>query len=122
LDEDHLWKALRYIELNPVRARLVRNAWDWPWFSARAHVTGIDETGLLNMELWRTRFDKNQWKSYLEEGMQSMLDHDRIRLASITGRPLGGEDFVRRLEALTGRSLLPKKRGPTPGSKARKAS
>jgi putative transposase len=139
LDEDHLSKALRYIELNPVWARFVRNAWEWAWSSARAHVTAVDETGLLRMELWRIRFDSNQWKSYLQEGMQPMLDHDRIRLAARTGHSLGGgrpsprgrqwvhrsgtggEDFVRRLEALTGRSLLPNKRGPTPGSTARKA-
>ena len=62
LDEDHFWEALRYVELNPVRAGLVRNAWEWPWSSARAHVTGIDETGLLNMDLWRTRFDGNRWR------------------------------------------------------------
>lgn len=121
LDEDHFWEALRYAELNPVRAGLVRYAWEWPWSSARAHVTGIDETGLLNMDLWRTRFDGNRWKRFLEEGMKSTGDLDRIRLATRTGRPLGGDDFVRRLEALTGRLLRPKKRGPKLGSARQKA-
>jgi putative transposase len=116
LDEDHFWEALRYIELNPVRAGLVRHAWDWPWSSARAHVTGVDDTGMLNMDLWRTRFDGDKWRSFLEEGLQSTLDLDRIREATRTGRPLGSDDFVRRLENLTGRSFRPKKRGPKPGS------
>jgi putative transposase len=115
LDEDHFWKALRYIELNPVRAGLVRNAWDWPWSSARAHVTGIDETGLLTLDCWRSRFDGDSWKVFLEEGLASKAEIDRIRLATRTGRPLGSEDFLERLEALTGRLLLPRKRGPKSG-------
>jgi putative transposase len=114
-DEDHFWMALRYIELNPVRAGLVRNAWDWPWSSARAHVTGIDDTGLLSLDFWSARFDCDSWKRYLEEGLDSSGEVERIRSATRTGRPLGTENFVARLEALTGRVLRPRKRGPKPG-------
>jgi hypothetical protein len=35
-----------------------------------------------------------------------------IRRGERTGRPLGGADFVARLEAETGRTLLPRKCGP----------
>jgi putative transposase len=117
LDEDHFWLTLRYVELNPVRAGLVEFAWDWPWSSACAHVTGIDDTGLLNMQLWRTRFDGDRWKRFLDEGLNSTDDFERIRLATRTGRPLGNKDFVQRLEALTGRSLRPQKRGPKRGKR-----
>ncbi len=34
LDEAHLWQALRYAELNPVRAKMVPEAVAWPWSSA----------------------------------------------------------------------------------------
>lgn len=112
LDEDHFWKALRYAELNPVRAGLVQYAWEWPWSSARAHVSGVDETGLLNMDLWKSRFDGSRWKEFLEEGLRASDEQDRIRMATRTGRPLGGEAFVRHLEALTGRSLRLQKPGP----------
>jgi putative transposase len=120
LDEDRLWSTLAYVELNPVRAGLVQHAWEWPWSSARAHVTGIDDTGLLKMDSWRTCFDGTRWQSYLLEALGSTDDLDRIRLATRTGRPLGDDDFVRRLETLTGRSLRPKKRGPKPGSTRQK--
>src|SRR4051794_15803990 len=40
MDEAHLMAAVRYVELNPVKAKLVRRAEDWPWSSARAHVAG----------------------------------------------------------------------------------
>jgi putative transposase len=117
LDEDHYWMALRYIELNPVRAGLVKFAWDWPWSSARAHVTDVDDTGLLNMELWRKRFDKNQWREFLLEGVGLKKEINAIRQANRTGRPLGNDDFIRHLEKITGRTLLPRKRGPKPGTK-----
>src|SRR4030081_2776520 len=40
MDEDHLLSAVRYVGLNPVRAGLVKQAEDWAWSSARAHLTG----------------------------------------------------------------------------------
>ena len=107
--------ALRYIELNPVRAGLVKCPWEWPWSSALAHVTGRDTTGLLDMDLWRQRFNGNQWKTFLEAGLEEEGTNDLIRLATRTGRPLGSEEFILRLEALTGRRLRPQKPGPKSG-------
>jgi putative transposase len=36
------------VALNPVRARLVERAEDWPWSSARAHLAGRDD-GLVRV-------------------------------------------------------------------------
>ena len=38
LDRDHYWAAMRYVERNPVRARLHPKAWLYPHSSAAAHV------------------------------------------------------------------------------------
>ena len=38
MDESYLPAAVRYIELNPVRARLVTDPIAYPWSSARAHI------------------------------------------------------------------------------------
>ena len=43
MDEAHLLTAVRYVALNPVRARLVARAQDWPWSSVRAHLAGEDD-------------------------------------------------------------------------------
>ncbi len=43
MDEAHALAAARYIELNPVRARLAAAPEDWPWSSARAHLTGVGD-------------------------------------------------------------------------------
>lgn len=86
-----------------MRAGLVQYAWDWPCSSARAPVTGVDDTGLLNMDAWRTRFEEtNGLKEFLQEGPKSNSEIDCIRLTTRTGLPLGSEDFIRWLEAITG--------------------
>ena len=36
MDEEYLIAAVRYVEQNPVKAKLVSNAWDYPWSSAKA--------------------------------------------------------------------------------------
>jgi hypothetical protein len=44
-DTEHELKSRRYIENNPVKARLVRDPKDWPWSSARFR----DEYGDLRL-------------------------------------------------------------------------
>ena len=44
MNEDHLINTVRYIERNPVRANLVKYAWDWKWSSARAHAKSGNST------------------------------------------------------------------------------
>ena len=43
MDETWLLAAARYVELNPVRAGLVKRARQWRWSSARAHLEGRDD-------------------------------------------------------------------------------
>ena len=55
MDEEHLAAALRYVSLNPVRARLVERAQDWRWSSTRAHLRGKDD-GVTALAPVRDRF------------------------------------------------------------------
>ena len=52
LDGRHLWPALKYVELNPVRAKLCRRAWQYPWSSAALHTDEKAESELLNLPRW----------------------------------------------------------------------
>jgi putative transposase len=45
MDEAHLAAALRYVALNPVRARLADRATDWPWSSLHAHLGLVADDG-----------------------------------------------------------------------------
>ena len=43
MDENYLLAACRYVELNPVRANMVKRPEDYKWSSARAHLMGEDD-------------------------------------------------------------------------------
>jgi len=110
MDDAHLIAAVRYIEQNPVRARLVEGARDWPWSSARAHLRGRDD-GLVCVRPMLEIVPA--WSAFLE-GSLSAADHDAIRASERTGRPLGGADFVAHLSARLARPLARGKPGPKP--------
>src|ERR1017187_9947145 len=68
MDEGHLWPALRYTELNPVRAGLVPEAAAWPWSSAGAHCGTPKPDDSLAMEVWSRRWTATTWRAYMQEG------------------------------------------------------
>jgi putative transposase len=110
LDESHLWKALRYTELNPVRASMVAKAEGWGWSSAAAHRGPAPAESWLGMELWRKRWSAAGWREYLEAG-ESDAALAAIRHNTHTGRPLGSAEFLRAVEGQTKRRLALQKRG-----------
>ncbi len=196
MDEPYLPAAARYVELNPLRARLVTDPCDWPWSSARAHLAGRDdqlvkvapllamigdwdaflrsampedelrdirrharhrsaargrgipralgghdgpctqaaetrsktkrnnELSHVSPELKPGRDDQlvkvapllamiGDWDAFLRSAMPEDELRD-IRRHARTGRPLGDEAFLARLEDTMGRALKPQKRGPKP--------
>jgi putative transposase len=112
MDEAHLAAAVRYVSLNPVRARLVARAQDWRWSSARAHIHGRDD-GLTTRCPVLARF--SPFRDFLD-GPPDAGALERLRAAESIGRPLGDDKFLARLERLAGRTLRPGKRGPKPRS------
>jgi len=111
LDDAHLWAAIRYVELNPVRAGMVYRAEQYRWSSAPAHC-GLVEAPLLDT-VWRSPAEIQDWKRWL--AFENADDiNQRIRQRTHTGRPCGDGAFVRLAEQLTGRCLFPKKPGPKP--------
>ena len=114
LDESHLWIALRYVELNPVRAALVSQAELWPWSSAAVHCGDTEQARGLELTAWNRRWSKESWKEYLVTG-ETQEEIAAIRQCTHAGRPLGAESFVRCLEDATRRRLLPHKGGRPKG-------
>lgn len=104
LDESYFTRVLRYVERNPARAMMVDDPWDYPWSSARAHCTGEDPTGLLDMTDWGTSWPGDYWRDYLKLPEQAG-EVETLRLSTTIGRPLGPPDFIARLEMETGRHL-----------------
>jgi putative transposase len=103
MDERHLVAAVRYVELNPVRAGLCCGAQEWEWSSARAHLNGEDDQ-LVRVDPMLEIV--GVWQDYLDaapEDSSSLLDS--LREHGRSGRPLGGPAFVETVEKLTGRRL-----------------
>ena len=114
VDEAYLLAAARHIELNPVRAQLVRQAADWSWSSARAHLCGEDDRVVEVAPLLAMVPD---WNAFLQTAVP-VQELAELRRHVHAGRPLGNETLVGRLEEMVGRVLGPKKRGPKPKNRA----
>lgn len=108
LDEAHLYAAIRYIENNPVRARLVKTAEDWEWSSARYHITG--EKSILALTDIDQYIKISNWKDYLKQSDSNNTIAD-IKANTLTGRPLGNNAFVMGIERMLGLRLRPLARG-----------
>jgi len=107
LDEEYFWRALRYVERNPVRARLVRKPWRYPWSSAAAHVSGRDGTGLLDLASWaEAAGPATDWSQWLTQPEDDAVVA-RLRRWTLRGCPLGSDSFVSKLERVVGRRLRP---------------
>ena len=106
LGRAHFWKALLYVEQNPVRAKMVRRAWQYPWSSAKAHIENNSSDGLLNMAYWKQISSVVDWRRALGQ-MQPDEQVAAIRRNTHTGRPLAEDAFISKLEKLLNKRLRP---------------
>lgn len=106
LDETHLWSAMRYVERNPVRARLVRQPWRYEWSSAAVHVGEPDKQGLLDLGMWRKEWKPGQWQKALRDVDDGEIA-GLLRTTTSTGRPLATDGILSKLEHKLGRRLRP---------------
>jgi putative transposase len=107
LDERHLLAAVRYVELNPVQAGMVAHAWEYPWSSARFHTGKVESDPLVKDRTLSGLI--TDWEGFLAGGMSGEVE--RLRMLTQTGRPAGDDDFIVKVENLTGRDLRKGKPG-----------
>jgi putative transposase len=108
-DEVYLYQVLRYVEANPVRARLVPSARDWPWSSlSPAEI----KQGLLPLE--RPRLEpwlrNDAWEAEVNRPMGSG-PLQVMQQSVVKGTPYGAADWVRRLVAEKGLETTVRLRG-----------
>lgn len=106
MDKEHLYEALRYVELNPVRAGLVSHPKDYGYCSSRRLV----EEFPLKLNKIDKFLEIENWETYLMENINDDLVNN-IRMSSKTGRPAGSQKFISKLERKTGRDLTKKAPG-----------
>ena len=103
MDEAHTYHAVRYVERNPVRARMVRRPWRYAWSSAAYHV-GEGSSDALIDDQGPTAHLTDDWRdTLLDRDQETMVD--TLREETMAGRPAGDEGFLLYAEKRTGRYL-----------------
>ena len=112
MDGPHHEAALRYVLLNPVRAKLVKKPEQWRWSSAACLLGGASDN-LTDSTHLREQF--GDFKSLLGNLPELEMMALALRQAETIGRPLGSPRFMDQLERKLGRALKAGKRGPKGG-------
>ena len=100
-NDEHLLTVLRYIEANPVRAKIVRDAADYPWSSYRAHGLG-EANALLDPIVTYTKLAANaaarqrQWAAAVHRPLAEQVVGS-IRRSNESGLPYGDAGWVAKL-------------------------
>ena len=113
LDWDHFRTAVRYVELNPVRAGMIDRAEEYKWSSAQAHVFGAVDPLLTSGALFGLDDEVGDWSQWLNS-TDDFEKIDYLRDCTKTGRPCGSEAFLTIVSNKTGRALRRKPRGRKP--------
>lgn len=88
LNKSHLKAAIRYVEKNPVRAGIVKKAWQWKWSSAAVHIGKGNQIIYLEDITHLINVSAKSWKQYLDSD-ENEEDINDIRKHTLLGFPLG---------------------------------
>ncbi len=113
--EDYLLSGYRYIELNPVRARMVQHPGEYRWSSYRYHAYGEINRYITDHALYTAlgKQKEQRWERY-RSLFDVVLDPDevqKIRKAAAFSTPLGNDHFREQIEAALNRSVGYARRG-----------
>jgi putative transposase len=113
--EAYLLACCRYIELNPVRAGMVRHPRDYPWSSHRRHAEGASDALVAPHALYSALGATPQARQDAYRALfAEALDPDfvaAVRHATNTGWALGDPAFQDRVARAAGRRATPLPRG-----------
>lgn len=113
--ERYLMVCQRYIELNPVRARLVGEPANYPWSSYQHNAHGAESKLVTQHELYRRMGNnpasrQSAYRALCEEAL-NCDELDRVRRATHGNHALGMLEFTDRLSVLLGRDVTPQVTG-----------
>ena len=99
--DEHALTVLRYIEANPLRARIVRRAGDYPWSSYPAHGLGradelVDPLPPYEAISPYAKVRQTKWAETVHLPIPGET-LDAVRRSAATGLPYGSPDWVARL-------------------------
>ena len=113
--DTYLLRCQRYIELNPVRADMVRDPGEYAWSSYRANGLGASDPLLSPHALYLALADAPEARqAAYRELFRTGLDDaalSELRLAIQQSQPIGSERFLQQIEQMTGQRREARPRG-----------
>jgi len=104
--DEHLLTVLRYVERNPVRARLVFSAKDWNWSSHKERISEESEKVIDNIPINLP----NEWSKYVDEPLTEK-ELEKLRQSVIRQSPFGNVEWQKRISQKLGLEHTLKPRG-----------
>lgn len=108
LQDVRLKQAIRYVEQNPVRAKMVSSPWKYSWSSARVHlgkeykwITLADIGDVLRVNNWREFLNETEDTKFLA----------RLRESTKKSFIVGEKEFIISVQDQLGRIIVPKPHG-----------
>ena len=109
--DEHFLTVCRYVERNPLRAKLVRRAEDWPWCSLNLRQTPASQSGEERplLSAWPVDCPAN-WRKLVNQA-QTAAEVEALRRAVQRGRPFGGESWEKQAATRLGLQSTLRSRG-----------
>ena len=117
-EEDYVLACYRYIEMNPVRARMVEHPRQYRWSSYRANAEGASSQLIVPHAQYRalartTDARRQAYRALFKAQLDPQIVKD-IRAATNGNYALGSQRFHREVAAILGRRVTPSKAGRPP--------
>lgn len=105
----YLLTCYRYVEMNPVRARMVKRPDDYRWSSFNRNALGVDNELIKSHQQYDLlgTTDKQRQENYLSFFNQQLTEDDitEIRHGTLKKSAIGNERFKNEIEKVLGRKL-----------------
>ena len=110
VDKDaYLWAVCRYIEKNPVRAKIVIRPDQYKWSSAKANSSAKEQFSFIE-PIWKNYIDREEYRKFLNN-QDDKREIEQIRKAIYTGKPIGTDKFFKRIGNTLGIVITARRRG-----------
>jgi len=95
LEGSHIPTAIKYVECNPLRAKLVKNVEDYLWSSANFHLG--KKYNIIHLSDIKPYVNEKNWKNFLNQE-QTEKEINALRQATNKGYVFGSDEYIEQLE------------------------
>ncbi len=107
--DKYLWTVCRYIERNPVRAKIAIDPTKYKWSSAKFHILTVRKDNFVE-PIWHYSFEREEYLKFLLQP-DNEVEIEKIRKSTFKGLPFGGDEFLKYLTQTFGVIIKSNPRG-----------